>query len=119
MAKKSGAPTKSDVVNQICKDAELSRKQVAAVFESLNGIIKKSLRGHGMFTLPGLVAKLPPRQVSMSPRLQLTIAWANSAVMRAVPAQAAVNAARTELGASSALTPPEPSTSLIWPSAGR
>ena len=55
MAKKSAAPTKSDVVNQICKDAELSRKQVAAVFESLNGIIKKSLRGYGMFTLPGLL----------------------------------------------------------------
>ena len=55
MAKNSGAPTKSDVVNQICKDTELSRKQVAAVFESLNGIIKKSLRGHGMFTLPGLL----------------------------------------------------------------
>ena len=55
MAKKSGAPTKSGVVNQICKDTELSRKQVAAVFESLNGIIKKSLRGHGMFTLPGLL----------------------------------------------------------------
>jgi nucleoid DNA-binding protein len=55
MAKKSGAPTKSDVVNQICKDAELSRKQVAAVLESLNGIIKKSLRGHGIFTFPGLL----------------------------------------------------------------
>ena len=55
MAKKSGAPTKSDVVAQICKDAELSRKQVAAVFESLNGMIKKSLRAHGMFTLPGLL----------------------------------------------------------------
>jgi DNA-binding protein HU-beta len=55
MAKKSGAPTKSDVVNQICKDAELSRKQVAAVLESLNGIIKKSLRGNGMFTFPGLL----------------------------------------------------------------
>ena len=55
MAKKNSAPTKSDVVAQICKDAELSKKQVAAVFESLNGIIKKSLRGHGMFTLPGLL----------------------------------------------------------------
>ena len=53
--KKECAPTKSDVVAQICKDAELSRKQVAAVFESLNGIIKKSLRSHGVFTLPGLL----------------------------------------------------------------
>jgi len=55
MAKKNGAPTKSDIVAQICEDAELSRKQVAAVFESLNGIIKKSLRSNGMFTLPGLL----------------------------------------------------------------
>ena len=55
MAKKNGAPTKSDIVAQICEDAELSRKQVAAVFESLNGIIKKSLRGAGVFTLPGLL----------------------------------------------------------------
>ena len=55
MAKKNGAPTKSEVVAQICKDTELSRKQVAGVFESLNGIIKKSLRGAGMFTMPGLL----------------------------------------------------------------
>ena len=55
MAKKNGAPTKSEVVAQICKDTDLSRKQVAAVFESLNGIIKKSLRGAGMFTMPGLL----------------------------------------------------------------
>ena len=55
MAKKVGAPSKSEIVAQICKDAELSRKQVAAVFESLTGIIKKSLRGPGQFTLPGLL----------------------------------------------------------------
>ena len=55
MAKKNGAPTKSEVVAQLCKDTDLSRKQVAAVFESLNGIIKKSLRGAGMFTMPGLL----------------------------------------------------------------
>src|SRR5688572_33504258 len=55
MAKKNAAPSKSEVVAQICKDAELSRKKVAAGFGSLNGIIKKSLRGHGMFTLPGLL----------------------------------------------------------------
>ena len=55
MAKKGGAPTKSEIVAQICKDSELSRKQVGAVFESLNGIIKKSLRGPGLFTLPGLL----------------------------------------------------------------
>ena len=57
MAKKGGPPTKSEILNQIAKDTSLSRKNVSAVFESLNGVIKKSLRAHGLFTLPGL-AKL-------------------------------------------------------------
>ena len=55
MAKKGGAPTKSEIVAQITKDTDLSRKQVVAVFESLNGQIKKSLRSGGLFTLPGLL----------------------------------------------------------------
>ena len=45
MAKKNAAPTKSEILAHIAKDTELSRKQVGAVFESLNGIIKKSLKG--------------------------------------------------------------------------
>ena len=55
MAKKGGAPTKSEVVAIICKDTGLSRKQVAGVFDSLAGVIKKSLKGSGLFTLPGLL----------------------------------------------------------------
>ena len=57
MAKKGGPPTKSEILNQIAKETSLSRKNVAAVFDSLNGQIKKSLRANGLFTLPGL-AKL-------------------------------------------------------------
>jgi nucleoid DNA-binding protein len=55
MAKKNAAPTKSEILAQISKDTELSKKQVGDVFESLNGIIKKSLRGSGLFTMPGLM----------------------------------------------------------------
>ena len=55
MAKKGGAPTKSEVLTQISKDTALSRKQVASVFDSLAGVIKKSLRGNGLFTMPGLM----------------------------------------------------------------
>ncbi|MEJ0100214.1 MAG: HU family DNA-binding protein [Pseudomonadota bacterium] len=55
MAKKGGAPTKSEILTTISKDAELSRKQVGAVFDSLHSIIKKSLRSHGIVTLPGLL----------------------------------------------------------------
>jgi nucleoid DNA-binding protein len=57
MAKNGGAPTKSDILNHIAKDTGLSRKQVGEVLDSLNGIIRKSLRSGGLFTLPGL-AKL-------------------------------------------------------------
>jgi nucleoid DNA-binding protein len=55
MAKKAGAPTKSDILNHIAKETDLSRKQAAAVFDSLNGIIRKSLRANGLFTMPGLM----------------------------------------------------------------
>ena len=57
MAKKNAAPTKSEILAVISKDTGLSKKQVGAVFDSLHGVIKKSLRGAGLFTLPGL-AKL-------------------------------------------------------------
>jgi DNA-binding protein HU-beta len=55
MAKKNAAPTKSEILSQISKDTDLSKKQVADVFESLNTIVKKSLRSAGLFTLPGLL----------------------------------------------------------------
>jgi nucleoid DNA-binding protein len=55
MAKKGGAPTKSDILNQIAKETKLSRKQASSVLDSMNGIIRKSLRANGIFTLPGLL----------------------------------------------------------------
>jgi nucleoid DNA-binding protein len=54
MAKKSSAPTKSDILAAISKDTGLSKKQVSGVFDSLSTVIKKSLKSHGLFTLPGL-----------------------------------------------------------------
>ena len=54
MAKKAGPPTKSEILNQIAKDTGLSRKAVSSVFESLHGVIKKSLRANSLFTLPGV-----------------------------------------------------------------
>ena len=69
MATKSNTPpTKSEIYAKIVDDTGLSRKDVAAVFESLNGQIKKNLGGRGapgMFTVPGLlklrVVKKPAR----------------------------------------------------------
>ena len=78
-AKKKAAPvakiksikekyTKTQMLNQISEETELSRKQVASVFDSLetiiNGHIKKN--GCGEFTLPGLLKiktrKIPARK---------------------------------------------------------
>jgi DNA-binding protein HU-beta len=55
MAKKGGAPTKSEILATISKDTDLSRKQVSAMFDSLSTVIRKSLRSHGIVTLPGLL----------------------------------------------------------------
>jgi nucleoid DNA-binding protein len=55
MKKNGGPPTKSEILHQIAKETELSRKAVSGVFDALNGVIRKSLRAHGLFTLPGLV----------------------------------------------------------------
>ena len=54
MAQKNAAPTKSQIVTTIANSTDLSKKQVGAVFDSLNGIIKKALKGAGVFTMPGL-----------------------------------------------------------------
>ncbi len=62
------APTKSEIFAKIVDDTGLTRKDVAAVFESLNGQIKKNLasRGPGVFSIPGLlklrVVKKPARK---------------------------------------------------------
>ena len=48
-------PTKSEIYTQLSEDTELTKKDVGAVFDSLEKIIKKSLRGPGTFNVPGLM----------------------------------------------------------------
>ena len=51
-------PTKSEIYSKIAEDTGLTKKDVAAVFDSLSGQIKKNLGGRnasGMFTIPGLL----------------------------------------------------------------
>ena len=51
------APSKGAVLGAIAEETALTRKQVAAVFDSLTSQIKKSLgkKGPGVFAVPGLV----------------------------------------------------------------
>ena len=54
----SGKPaTKSEILAGIAAATQLSRKQVASVFEALSGQIKAAVgkKGPGVFALPGLL----------------------------------------------------------------
>lgn len=59
MAKKSAAKamTKTEIFNTIADQTGISKKDVAAVFESLEGLIASSLssKGAGAFNVPGLM----------------------------------------------------------------
>ena len=49
--------TKSEIITNIATATELSRKQVASVFEALSGQIKAAVgkKGPGIFVVPGLM----------------------------------------------------------------
>ena len=49
--------TKSEVFGGLAEASDLTRKQVACVFDGLSDLIKKDLgkRGPGIFTVPGLM----------------------------------------------------------------
>lgn len=49
-------PTKSEILAHLSDETELSRKEVAAVLDSLSGLIETNLkpRGPGIFNLPGM-----------------------------------------------------------------
>ncbi len=62
-------PTKSEIYAKIAADTGLTRKDVAAIFDSLNDQIQKNLGGRGapgVFSIPGLlkmrVVKKPARK---------------------------------------------------------
>jgi len=51
------APTKGEILNNIAQATELSRKQVASVFDALGNEIKNAVskKGAGLFVVPGLM----------------------------------------------------------------
>ena len=60
-------PTKSEIYARIVDDTGLTRKDVAAVFESLHGQIEKNLGGRGApgtFTVPGVRRRMTRIRVS-------------------------------------------------------
>ena len=93
MAKKNAAPTKSEILAQISKDTGLSKKQVGEVFSSLNGVIKKSLRGAGLFTLPGLLKLKVVKKPATKAREGINPFTGEKTMCKAKPASKKVRAA--------------------------
>ena len=57
------APTKTEIFNAIAESTELSKKDIAAVFDFLSEEVSKAMKGPGQFTIPGLckiVVKITP-----------------------------------------------------------
>lgn len=54
-AAKGGGLTKTAIYDELAENAGITRRQVAAVFEALSGVIKKHLKKDGdAFKVPGL-----------------------------------------------------------------
>ena len=65
------APTKTEIFNSIAEATNLSKKDVAAVFDALTAQIEAQIgkkTGAGHFTIPGLCKIVSPRKPAQGPR---------------------------------------------------
>ncbi len=86
------SPTKSEVFSKIADDTELTRKQIAAVFDSLGGVIKKNLgsRGPGLFTMPGLCKMIVKKKPATKARKGINPFTGEEQMFKAKPASKTV-----------------------------
>lgn len=93
MAKKNAAPTKSEILAHISKDTGLAKKQVAEVFDSLNVVVKRSLKSAGLFTMPGLLKMKVVKKPATKAREGLNPFTGEKMVFKAKPASKKVRIA--------------------------
>lgn len=84
--------TKSDIFTYLADDAGVSKKQIAAMFDGLNGMIKKDLstRGPGMFTLPGLMKITVQKKPATKARKGINPFTGEAMMFKAKPARKVV-----------------------------
>lgn len=89
-------PTKSQIFAQIADDTGLTRKDVAAVFDSLNAQIKKNLGGRGApgtFTIPGLMKMRVVKKPATKARKGINPFTGEEMMFKAKPASKTVKVA--------------------------
>ncbi|MEL7023873.1 MAG: HU family DNA-binding protein [Pseudomonadota bacterium] len=90
------APTKSEIFRHIADDTGLTRKDVAAVFDSLSGLIKKNLGGRGApgtFTMPGLMKMRVVKKPAVKARKGVNPFTGEEMMFKAKPATKVVKVA--------------------------
>lgn len=84
------APTKSEVFGMIAEKTELAKRDVAAVFNELQPIIKKSLKAHGLFTMPGLCKMVVKKKPATKARKGINPFTGEEMMFKAKPASKTV-----------------------------
>jgi nucleoid DNA-binding protein len=85
-------PTKSEILNAIAQDTGLTRKDVASVFTSLEGIIAKEMkpRGSGLFNMVGLCKMKVVKKPATKARKGINPFTGEETVFKAKPARKVV-----------------------------
>jgi len=83
-------PTKAEIINQIADKTGQTKKDVGAVFDELNVIIKKSLKSAGEFTMPGLMKVRVVKKPATKARLGKNPFTGEEITIKAKPARKAV-----------------------------
>lgn len=83
-------PTKAEIVTQISEKTGQTKKDVGAVFDELNVIIKKSLKSAGEFSMPGLMKVRVVKKPATKARLGKNPFTGEEIMIKAKPARKAV-----------------------------
>ena len=89
-------PTKSEIYRHIAEETGLTRKDVAAVFDSMSGLIKKNLGGRGApgtFSLPGLLKMRVVKKPAVKARKGVNPFTGEEMMFKAKPASKVVKIA--------------------------
>jgi nucleoid DNA-binding protein len=83
-------PTKAEIISQVADKTDLTKKDVTAVFDELNVIIKRSLRTSSEFSMPGLMKIKVVKKPATKARLGKNPFTGQEIMIKAKPARKAV-----------------------------
>ncbi len=83
------APTKSEILRHLSESTGVSRKEVQAIFDELNGLIAKNLKKSGPqnFTVPGLCKIVVQRKPATKARKGINPFTGEETTFKAKPAR--------------------------------